>query len=194
MSSCLPSAETFLAFDLLRLGDRDLLKEPYDERRRLLASLPMPDPYRVSVVRAVTFDELAADRRTPADFLAHAASAGYEGVVAKLRDSTYVPGRRPDSWLKHPFIQTQEVIICGWRPGQRSFAGILGGLLLGAHDPESGELVYIGDVGTGFSQAARADLLTQLQPHERRTHPFVVAPPRENRAPPVDFQYEPVPY
>ncbi|MFJ1768433.1 hypothetical protein ACIOD2_49515 [Amycolatopsis sp. NPDC088138] len=57
---------------------------------------------------------------------------------------------------------------------------MLGGLLLGAHDPESGELIYIGAVGTGFSQAARADLLAQLEPHERRTHPFVVAPPRED--------------
>ncbi|MEV7040896.1 DNA ligase D [Amycolatopsis sp. NPDC051061] len=170
----------FLAFDLLRLGDRDLLKEPYDERRRLLAGLPMPDPYRVSVVRAVTFDELAADRRTPADFLAHAASAGYEGVVAKLRSSAYVPGQRPDSWLKHPLIRTQEVIVCGWRPGQRSFTGTLGGLLLGAHDPVTGDLVYIGDVGTGFSQAARADLRDRLQRLERRAHPFVTTPPRED--------------
>jgi bifunctional non-homologous end joining protein LigD len=170
----------FLAFDLLRLGDRDLLKEPYDERRRLLAALPMPDPYRVSVVRAVTFDELAADRRTPADFLAHAASAGYEGVVAKLRSSAYLPGQRPDSWLKHPLIRTQEVIVCGWRPGQRSFTGTLGGLLLGAHDPETGGLVYIGDVGTGFSQATRADLRDRLQQLERRTHPFVTTPPRED--------------
>ncbi|MEU0797972.1 DNA ligase D [Amycolatopsis sp. NPDC005961] len=172
----------FLAFDLLRLGDRDLLKEPYDERRRLLAGLPMPDPYRVSVVRAVTFDELAADRRTPADFLAHSASAGYEGVVAKLRSSAYLPGQRPDAWLKHPLIRTQEVIICGWRPGQRSFSGTLGGLLLGAHDPVSGDLVYIGDVGTGFSQAARADLKDQLQRLERRTHPFATTPPREDTA------------
>ncbi|WP_439379178.1 DNA ligase D [Amycolatopsis lexingtonensis] len=170
----------FLAFDLLRLGDRDLLATPYDERRALLASLPMPDPYRVSVVRAVTFAELAADRRTPADFLTHAASAGYEGVVAKLRSSAYVPGQRPDSWLKHPLIRTQEVVVCGWRPGQRSFTGTLGGLLLGAHDPETGALVYIGDVGTGFSQAARADLKAQLEPLERRTHPFVTAPPRED--------------
>jgi bifunctional non-homologous end joining protein LigD len=170
----------FLAFDLLQLGERSLLKEPYDERRRLLAGLPMPDPYRVSVVRAVTFDELAADRRTPADFLAHAASAGYEGVVAKLRSSAYSPGQRPDSWLKHPLIRTQEVIVCGWRPGQRSFTGTLGGLLLGAHDPDTGDLVYIGDVGTGFSQAARADLMAQLQPLERRTHPFVTTPPRED--------------
>ncbi|MEU4520692.1 DNA ligase D [Amycolatopsis sp. NPDC024027] len=170
----------FLAFDLLRLGDRSLLATPYDERRRLLAELPMPDPYRVSVVRAVTFDELAADRRTPADFLAHAASAGYEGVVAKLRSSAYLPGQRPDSWLKHPLVRTQEVIVCGWRPGQRSFTGTLGGLLLGAHDPVTGDLVYIGDVGTGFSQATRDDLQAQLRAMERRTHPFVTTPPRED--------------
>ncbi|MET8853093.1 DNA ligase D [Amycolatopsis sp. NPDC004625] len=170
----------FLAFDLLRLGDRSLLATPYDERRRLLAELPMPDPYRVSVVHAVTFDELAADRRTPADFLAHAAAAGYEGVVAKLRSSAYSPGQRPDSWLKHPLIRTQEVIVCGWRPGQRSFTGTLGGLLLGAHDPGTGDLVYIGDVGTGFSQATRADLMAQLQALERRTHPFATTPPRED--------------
>ncbi|HET6708707.1 DNA ligase D [Amycolatopsis sp.] len=172
----------FLAFDLLRLGDRNLLATPYDERRRLLAELPMPDPHRVSVVRAVTFDELAADRRTPADFLADAASAGYEGVVAKLRSSLYSPGQRPDSWLKHPLIRTQEVIVCGWRPGQRSFTGTLGGLLLGAHDPATGDLVYIGDVGTGFSQATRADLQARLQGMERRTHPFVTTPPREDTA------------
>jgi bifunctional non-homologous end joining protein LigD len=170
----------FLAFDLLQLGERSLLAEPYDERRRLLAGLPMPDPYRVAVVRAVTFDELAADRRTPAAFLDHADAAGYEGLVAKLRTSTYVPGQRPGSWLKHPLIKTQEVIVCGWHPGQRSFTGTLGGLLLGAHDPDAGELVYIGDVGTGFSQAARADLQDRLERLERRTHPFAVTPPRED--------------
>ncbi|MEQ0559687.1 DNA ligase D [Amycolatopsis sp. NEAU-NG30] len=170
----------FLAFDLLQLGERNLMGAPYDERRRLLAELPMPDPYRISVVRAVTFDELAADRRTPGDFLAHAASSGYEGVVAKLRSSAYVPGQRPDSWLKHPLVRTQEVIVCGWRPGQRSFTGTLGGLLLGAHDPATGDLVYIGDVGTGFSQAMRADLQQQLEALERRTHPFAATPPRED--------------
>ncbi|WP_328647692.1 DNA ligase D [Amycolatopsis sp. NBC_00348] len=170
----------FLAFDLLQLGERSLLASPYDERRRLLTTLPMPDLHKVSVVRAVTFAELDADHRSPADFLAHAADAGYEGVVAKLRSSTYQPGHRPDSWLKHPFIQTAEVIVCGWRPGQRSFTGTLGGLLLGAHDPATGDLVYIGDVGTGFSQAARADLVTMLTPLERRTHPFATTPPRED--------------
>ncbi|WP_336159987.1 ATP-dependent DNA ligase [Amycolatopsis sp. VC5-11] len=107
----------FLAFDLLRLGTESLLDAPYDERRRELLALPMPDPYRVSVVRAVTFTELDADRRTTAQLLAHVASVGHEGLVAKHRRALYTPGKRTDAWLKHPLVQTTEVVVCGWRPG-----------------------------------------------------------------------------
>jgi bifunctional non-homologous end joining protein LigD len=170
----------YLAFDLLRLGDTVLLDQPYDRRRELLTTLPMPDPYLVSVVESFTFDRLAADRLTPAALLERAAAEGKEGLVAKLRSSTYQPGRRPDSWLKHALVQNQEVIVCGWRPGQNRFSGILGGLLLGAHDPDSGDLVYIGDVGTGFSEAERGQLQERLTKLEIRSHPFATAPPRED--------------
>jgi bifunctional non-homologous end joining protein LigD len=173
-------AVRFVAFDLLRLGEAVLLGRPYDERRHLLSQLPMPDPYRVSVIPAFTFEELAADRVTPAMLLDRMAAEGKEGLVAKLRNSTYLPGRRPDSWLKHPLVQTQEVIVCGWRPGQNRFAGMLGGLLLGGHDPVTGDVVYLGDVGTGFSEAERRALQARLEPSEIGTHPFAVAPPRED--------------
>ncbi|CRK57032.1 ATP-dependent DNA ligase clustered with Ku protein, LigD [Alloactinosynnema sp. L-07] len=173
-------AVRFLAFDLLQLGDQSLLTIPYDERRARLEQLAMPDPSLVSVVPAFTFAALAADRRTPQDLLNRAAAEGFEGLVAKLRTSTYQPGKRPDSWLKHPLIQTREVIVCGWRPGQSRFTGILGGLLLGAHNPDTGDLVYIGDVGTGFSEADRSQLQTRLETLERRAHPFAVEPPRED--------------
>jgi bifunctional non-homologous end joining protein LigD len=170
----------FLAFDLLQLDDRTLLDQPYDQRRALLHQIPMPDPHLVSVVPAITFDELAADRRTPQDLLERAATEGHEGLIAKHQSSLYTPGRRPDSWLKHPLIQTREVIVCGWRPGQNRLTGLLGGLLLGAHDPDTGELVYIGDVGTGLSDRDRHDLQTQLEKLERRGHPFVNDPPRDD--------------
>ncbi|MDT7727566.1 MAG: bifunctional non-ous end joining protein LigD [Actinomycetota bacterium] len=170
----------FLAFDLLQLGDTVLLDRPYIERRTLLEQLPMPDPYRVAVVPAVTFEQLAAERLTPQNLLARAAADGAEGLVAKHCSSTYLPGKRPDSWLKHPLVQTQEVIICGWRPGQNRFTGILGGLLLGAHDRETGDLVYIGDVGTGFSERERRELQARLEKLERRTPPFADTPPRED--------------
>ncbi|QXV57355.1 non-homologous end-joining DNA ligase [Amycolatopsis sp. TNS106] len=54
---------------------------------------------------------------------------------------------------------------------------MVGGLLLGAHDPDSGDLVYIGDVGTGMSTAERARLQTQLEPLARTQHPFTDDPP-----------------
>jgi len=163
---------------VLRLGGATLLNEPYDERHATLAQLPMPDPYLISVTPAFSFDALAADRLTPQNLLERVAAEGHEGLVAKHRGSTYVPGRRTDSWLKHALTQTQEVIICGWRPGQRSFEGTLGGLLLGAHDPDTGDLGYIGDVGTGFSQRESVSLRDQLQPLERRRPPFATARPR----------------
>jgi bifunctional non-homologous end joining protein LigD len=173
-------AVRFLAFDLLRLGDDLLLDNTYDRRRRLLTALDMPDPYRVSVVPAVTAEDLVADRLTPEKLLERVASDGQEGLLAKMRSATYAPGRRSDAWLKHPLIQTHEVLICGWRPGQSGLSGSLGGLLLGGHDPNTGDLIYIGDVGTGFSQAERRSLLAMLEPLSRRTHPFAETPPRED--------------
>ncbi|MFK0244605.1 DNA ligase D [Amycolatopsis azurea] len=167
----------FLAFDLLRLGDESLLRAPYDERRERLSGLPMPDPYRVAVVRAFTFTELDADRRTTADLLAHVAAAGHEGLVAKNRRASYTPGKRTDAWLKHPLTLTSEVIVAGWREGQGRFTGMVGGLLLGAHDPDTGDLVYIGDVGTGMSTAERARLQSQLELLARPWHPFAKDPP-----------------
>jgi bifunctional non-homologous end joining protein LigD len=172
----------FLAFDLLHLDGVPLLRESYDHRRDLLTRVPMPNPHLVSVVPAFTFDGLAADRLTPRTLLDRITAEGHEGLIAKLRSSPYVPGARPDSWLKHALIQTREVVVCGWRPGQRSFAGTLGGLLLGAHDPDTGDLVYLGDVGTGFSHQERAELRDRLSPLERKGHPFATAPPREDVA------------
>ncbi len=170
----------YLVFDLLQLGDQRLLDLSYDQRRAQLTKLPMPDPHRISVVPSITFDELAADRLTPQQLLNRVATEGQEGLIAKHRTAPYTPGRRTDAWLKHALTHTQEVIVCGWRPGQRGFDNTLGGLMLGGYDPSSGDLVYLGDVGTGFSQRERAELKAQLQPIERRTHPFATTPPRED--------------
>jgi bifunctional non-homologous end joining protein LigD len=172
-------AVQFLVFDLLRLGDADLTGEPYEARRRLLTGLGLPADGPVAVVPAFTHAELASDGLTPHDLLDRAAAAGYEGVVAKRLASRYYPGRRSPEWLKHPLIQTQEVLVCGWRPGKGRRDGMIGGLLLGAYDPAGG-LVYLGDVGTGFTERALRDLRDRLVPLERPTTPFAVEPARED--------------
>ncbi|GAA3647953.1 DNA ligase D [Lentzea roselyniae] len=170
----------FLVFDLLLLDGRLLLDEPYEQRRARLSELAMPDPFRVAVVPSFTTADLAAERLTPQRLLERVAAEGHEGLVAKRLDSPYLPGKRPDFWCKHPLVQTREVIVCGWRPGQSGFTGTVGGLLLGAHDPDTGELVYIGDVGTGFTRRDRDQLRDRLAPLERPRHPFSATPPRED--------------
>ncbi len=167
----------FLVFDVLRLGDADLTGEPYRERRRLLEGLDLTGP--IGVVPAFTHADLARDGLTPDDLLDRAAAAGYEGLIAKRLESRYYPGRRSPEWHKHPLIQTQEVIVCGWRPGKGRRDGMVGGLLLGAHDAATGELVYLGDVGTGFTERALGDLKARLDRIERPAGPFAAEPPRE---------------
>ncbi|WP_285640737.1 DNA ligase D [Lentzea sp. NBRC 102530] len=170
----------FLAFDLLQFDQRLLLDQPYEQRRRQLADLPMPDPFHIAVVPSFGADELAAERLSPQRLLDRVAAEGHEGLVAKRLDSPYLPGKRPDFWCKHPLVQTREVVVCGWRPGQSGFTGTVGGLLLGAHDPDTGDLVYLGDVGTGFTRQDRDQLRDRLQPLERPRHPFASTPPRED--------------
>jgi bifunctional non-homologous end joining protein LigD len=75
-------------------------------------------------------------------------------------------------------IHTQEVVIGGWHPGENGVTGTVGSLLLGAHD-EHGQLQYIRDVGSGFTDRMRDDLLRLLEPLQRPTSPVANAVPRD---------------
>ena len=140
----------FMVFDVLVLGDQATYPLPYDERRSLLESLPLQPP-----------PSLRAPDVTGAQVLAIAREQGLEGVVAKRGDRPYEPGRRSASWVKFPLKQRQDVVIGGWEEGQHGRAGQLGALLVGVHD-EGGQLVYAGQVGTGFSNKALAEMKQRL--------------------------------
>jgi bifunctional non-homologous end joining protein LigD len=99
-----------------------------------------------------------------------AREGGLEGVVAKRRDSVYVPGRRSPAWIKAKHFLTQEVIIGGFTPGRGRRQGEIGALLLGIPGPEG--LGYVGKVGSGFSDEALADLTRLLGRLRRSTSPF----------------------
>jgi bifunctional non-homologous end joining protein LigD len=157
---------TFLVFDLLWFEGRSLLDETYDTRRGALEALEMSGPW--DVPPAFAGDETAA--------LAASKAARLEGVVAKRRDSRYVPGSRSSAWLKVKHQHMQEVVIGGWRPGQRGREGRIGSLLLGVQGPDG--LEYAGHVGTGFSDVALAELAQLLKPLVRKTSPFATELPR----------------
>jgi len=165
---------SYFAFDVLRLGDMSLLDESYDDRRGLLAQLDLP-----VVTPAYSYADLSDAGLTPQGLLDVAADAGLEGLVIKIRTSKYYPGRRSTEWLKHPLIRTQEVIVGGWRAGQGRRAGTVGALLLGAHDRVTGDLLYVGDVGTGFTDQALRELQDLLRALQRPTSPFANEVPRD---------------
>ncbi len=160
---------TFLAFDLLHLDGRSLLDAPYDERRSLLQGLNLSGPHWQ--VPPVFLEDGEA-------VLRGAEAQGFEGVVAKRRDSRYEPGRRSDCWVKVKVIRRQEVVIAGWKPGEGGRRGSIGSLLLGVQG-ETG-LEYAGHVGTGFDAKTLRVLQARLAPLVRDTSPFTAPVPREH--------------
>ncbi|MCO1574222.1 non-homologous end-joining DNA ligase [Crossiella sp. SN42] len=165
----------YFAFDLLQLGATRLLDEPYVRRRELLGELTPPEGSRLSITPYYRRADLTERGMTPAELLGVAAASHLEGLVAKAIDSRYTPGARSRAWLKHPLIQTLEVVIGGWQAGQGRREGTLGALLLGAHDP-AGNLVYLGNVGTGFTDLALDDLHRRLRPLAQPGSPFAEVP------------------
>jgi len=157
-------------FDLLYHGEESVLGLPYTGRRARLEDLGLDaDPVRTPPWFCDDADVV----------LAASLRHGLEGVVGKPLASRYHPGGRRD-WIKVKNIRHQEVIICGWNPGQGSRAGTIGSLILGVYD--RGRLRYAGNVGTGFTEAMLAGLMRQLAPLKRDASPFgTPVPPRYAR-------------
>lgn len=150
----------YWAFDLLYLDGRSLLRVPYRDRRRLLETLARGTDLIVP-------DLLPGDG---AEALEHSRTRGWEGVIAKRRDSTYQPGRRSSSWIKDKHWKTQEVVIGGWRAGEGGRTSGIGSLLMGI--PDDGGLHFAGRVGTGFTERDLANLKKTLEPLHTDESPF----------------------
>ncbi|MBO0715266.1 MAG: non-homologous end-joining DNA ligase [Acidimicrobiales bacterium] len=150
----------YCVFDLLHLLGRDTTGLALLDRKKLLAQAVEPS----QVVRVV--DELGGD---PAELLDKACSSGWEGLIAKRSESTYVAGRSSD-WRKLKCSASQELVIGGWTEPRGSRVG-LGALLVGYY--EGAGLRYAGKVGTGFSTAMLRQLHAQLVALEIEASPFV---------------------
>jgi bifunctional non-homologous end joining protein LigD len=150
----------YWAFDILHLDGRSLMRAKYSDRRRLLEALAEGGGLIVP-------DRLPGDGP---EAMEHARKQGWEGVVAKKRDSTYQPGRRSSSWIKDKIWCTQEVVIGGWRQGEGGRSSGIGALMLGI--PQDGGLHFAGRVGTGFTEKELAKLKDILKPLETDKSPF----------------------
>jgi bifunctional non-homologous end joining protein LigD len=147
---------TFLPFDVLELANSSMLDRPYDDRRAALEGLNLEVPPTFHSDGQLLVDTTKAQ--------------GLEGVVAKRRDSPYLPGRRSADWVKVKHVRQQSAVVCGWKPGVGGRSGQIGSLLLGVYGSEG--LMFIGHVGTGFSTATLRLLEQLLAPLTRATCPF----------------------
>jgi bifunctional non-homologous end joining protein LigD len=156
----------YWAFDLLYLDGRSLLRARYSDRRQLLEIL-------AGAGNLIVPDPLPGDG---AQALEHSRKHGWEGVIAKKRDSTYQPGRRSASWIKDKNWNTQEVVIGGWKAGEGGRTSGIGSLLMGI--PTAGGLHFAGKVGTGFTERDLANLKKTLAPLHTDQSPFDPPLPR----------------
>ena len=164
----------FYAFDLAHLDGHDLRKLPLSERRANLAAILKPFPLlRLSETFPAEGDEL----------LEAARATGLEGLVAKRLNSTY-ESKRSSDWLKLKLVTEQEFVIAGCTPGERD---TFGSLAVGYYD-DHGDLVYAGNVGTGFTEKTLAELWAKLQPLVTAKKPFA----RGDKIPKGTIWVEPV--
>jgi ATP-dependent DNA ligase len=139
------------AFDCLYLDGRVIVNEPLTRRRAwLLDAVKRDSAYRVSEV----VEEGGA-------FFEAVRQLGLEGIMAKQRDSTYLPGKRSDAWLKIKTRQTLECAIVGYAPGKGDRGASFGALHLARVNGD--HLDYLGKVGTGFDDQSLRTISAELR-------------------------------
>lgn len=153
----------FVAFDLLGVDGIDAMPLPLRQRRALLERLVPEGPHwRVT----------PAGAGNGALWLDAAREQGLEGIMAKRLDSAYEPGRRSAAWRKIKLRHAQEFVVCGWTPGTgaRDRSDALGALVLGCG--VQSDRRWVGNVGTGFSQADLRWWRAELESIEVAEAPF----------------------
>ncbi|MDT4923604.1 MAG: hypothetical protein QOG01_1317 [Pseudonocardiales bacterium] len=154
---------SFIAFDLLALGDEDLTGRPFAERRVLLEQALAAARPPVHVTPATTDIDLATQWFTEFE------GAGLDGIVAKPLGVTYQPDKRVMFKIKHE--RTADCVVAGYRV-HKSGPDAIGSLLLGLYD-DAGTLASVGVIGA-FPMARRRELFQEMQPlvTEFEGHPW----------------------
>ncbi len=155
---------SFIAFDLLALGDDDLTHEPF-ERRRALLEQALRDAEPPVHVTPITRDEALAR-----DWFDRFEGAGLDGLIAKRADLTYQPDKRVMTKIKH--VRTADCVVAGYRV-HKAHDDAIGSLLLGLYVDEAappsqwmdhtGGLAPVGVIGA-FPMARRRELFAEMQP------------------------------
>jgi len=137
-------------FDIIQLGEKNLLNEPFTERRKLLESIMQnPVPLKIVLAKQLITDDEEKARKMYEESLA----AGNEGIMMKKLDGNYNPGARVGLGVKvKPVMDSLEVVIVGAEWGEGKRGAWLASFIIGVRDNDTGEILGIGRVGTGFKE------------------------------------------
>jgi ATP-dependent DNA ligase len=144
---------SFVAFDLLALGDDDCMSEPFARRRAIL------EEAMAAAAPPVYLTPATRDRAVAVQWFSQFEGAGLDGVVAKPLAGDYQPDKRVMFKIKHE--RTADCVVAGYRL-HKSGPDAIGSLLLGLYDG-NGNLASVGVVGA-FPMAMRRELFTEVQP------------------------------
>jgi len=133
---------TYIVFDVLEKDDKPLIKLPLMERKKILKDSLREGSY-------VLLSDFIEEKGEA--YYQLVLEKGLEGVVAKKKDSLYEEGLRTGSWLKIKKLKTCDCVIFGYTKGEQSREKTFGALILGLYDKD-GRPVYVGKVGTGFTE------------------------------------------
>jgi ATP-dependent DNA ligase len=156
---------SYVAWDLLAFGDRDLRSAPQGERRQLLKVLLREAAPPIHLTPATS------DASVAADWFNRFEGAGLDGVVAKRLSDPYMPGKR--GWVKIKHARTADCVVAGFRWHKNGPGTMVGSLLLGIFD-ETGRLNHVG-ITASFTTEKRKQLVAELAPLREKAlagHPW----------------------
>jgi ATP-dependent DNA ligase len=163
LSQQIPASIVF--FDLLCMGESDLMQQSFERRRTELESL------RGSIKPPLHITPATRDVTTARDWFRRFEGAGLDGVIAKPFSGTYVPDKRVMFKVKHE--RDCDCVVAGFRWHKNGEGEAIGSLLLGLFD-ESGDLQHVG-VCASFTKTKRRELVEFLQPYRTNAlenHPW----------------------
>jgi ATP-dependent DNA ligase len=155
---------SFIAFDLLALGDADLTSEPFARRRAAL------EQALAGAAPPIHVTPLTRDESIARAWFDRFEGAGLDGLIAKRADLTYQPDKRVMTKIKH--VRTADCVVAGYRV-HKSGPAAIGSLLLGLNVDEAAPRSQWGDRASGlvpvgvigaFPMARRRELFAELQP------------------------------
>ncbi len=147
-------------FDILYADGESLIDTKFTERRKKLEeSVEESDKIKLA-------EQLVTKKVDEAEaFYKRALELGHEGLMAKRLDAVYEPGNRGKKWLKiKPTMENLDLVIIGAEWGEGRRAHLLGSFLVGAYDPETGEFLPVGKVGSGFTDEDLIEFTKMLKP------------------------------